>query len=332
MKTDTADRILGFIHTNRQARAVDLVRNIGITNAAVHRQLGKLLARGEIKKAGKPPKVFYVLKEKEKFVAAVIPNDIREFMEKNYIYATPAGEFLEGIEGFTRWAIATGQEKHVLSLAEEYETVRNAANGFVNKNGWIDATAIKEQAAFGDIVVDKLLYKDFYSIEKFGKTKLGQMVLYAKTSQNIKIIYAIADQVKPVIDKIIKEYDIDTIGYIPPSVKRKVQFMSELRSCLQIQLPELVWVKAYPGDIVVPQKSLSKLQDRIVNARETIFADVNKSAVQSENVLLIDDAVGSGATLHETAKKVKEIYNPKGKIIAFAIVGSMKGFEVIKEI
>jgi len=49
------------------------------------------------------------------------------------------------------------------------------------------------------------------------------------------------------------------------------------------------------------------------------------------SVLLIDDAVGSGATLNETAKKLK-LSGMAKKVIGFAIVGSMKGFEVIREV
>jgi hypothetical protein len=44
-------------------------------------------------------------------------------------------------------------------------------------------------------------------------------------------------------------------------------------------------------DKVVAQKSLQKTQDRIINARETIFL-ANRD-VAYDNILLIDDAVGS---------------------------------------
>lgn len=332
MITDTANRILNYIKTNKQAKAVDLVRSIGITNAAVHRQLNKLILRQEIMKVGKPPTVFYILKEKEKRTSISIPAKVGKFIDKNYIYVSPKGEFLAGTEGFIRWTYSINQEHYLLPLTQEYVRVRTNANTFINSYGWVDATAAKERAIFGGNVLQRIIYKDFYSIEKFGKTKLGQMVLYAKQSQNIKIIEEIAKQIKPVIDKIILTHNIDTIAYIPPSIKRKVQLMTELRLTLQIQLPEIALVKAYTGDVIVAQKSLSKLQERIINARDTIFVDVNKSARHSGNTLIIDDAVGSGATMHETAKKIRELLKPTGSLIGFAIVGSIKGFEVIREI
>lgn len=49
-------------------------------------------------------------------------------------------------------------------------------------------------------------------------------------------------------------------------------------------------------------------------------------------VLLIDDVVGSGATLNETAKQIRERGMVQGKIIGLAIMGSYKGFDVISEV
>jgi len=60
------------------------------------------------------------------------------------------------------------------------------------------------------------------------------------------------------------------------------------------------------------------------------FLKSNESSYQ--NVLLIDDAAGSGATLNETAKKFKSVMVRKNSIIAFTIVGSFKGFDIIREV
>ena len=63
MITDTSERILEYITTNRQARAHDLGRLFKISQVAVHKQLNKLLAQGVIQRVGKPPQVFYVPRE-----------------------------------------------------------------------------------------------------------------------------------------------------------------------------------------------------------------------------------------------------------------------------
>ena len=48
-------------------------------------------------------------------------------------------------------------------------------------------------------------------------------------------------------------------------------------------------------------------------------------------MLLIDDAVGSGATLNETAKKLKQQFGV-AQVFGYAVVGSLKGFPVISEV
>ena len=59
-----------------------------------------------------------------------------------------------------------------------------------------------------------------------------------------------------------------------------------------------------PGDIPIPQKTLASLNERVINARDTIYLKSNKE-FSYENILLIDDVIGSGASFHETAKKLK---------------------------
>ena len=64
--------------------------------------------------------------------------------------------------------------------------------------------------------------------------------------------------------------------------------------------------------MIVPQKTLSKIEDRVENAKQTIMVNDTRSF---NNILIIDDAVGSGASINETAKKFREkkIAKNKGK-------------------
>ena len=50
-----------------------------------------------------------------------------------------------------------------------------------------------------------------------------------------------------------------------------------------------------------------------------------------KKILLIDDAIGSGATINETALKLKD-QAVANYIVGLAITGSFKGFEVIQEV
>lgn len=103
--------------------------------------------------------------------------------------------------------------------------------------------------------------------------------------------------------------------------------MKELESGLALNLPKINIFKII-NDVMVPQKTLSKIKDRILNADNTMFVE---NSVHYKNILIIDDAVGSGATLHEIAKKIK---NKKiaDKAFGLSIVGSFKGFDALNEI
>jgi DNA-binding Lrp family transcriptional regulator len=331
----TSERIIGYIDYNGQARAYDLEKTLKLSNVTIHKQLKKLIEQGMLDKIGKPPLVFYVLASKEQIATATRPASIVsantvEYINANYLYVTPLGEMLHGLDGFREWVKSIKEEVRLVSLAEEYVQTHRKAELYRSSEGWIDATE-KLRMTFSDKAIEKLYYADFYSIPKFGKTKLGQLVLYAKQSQNKELIDLVVKQVKPMIEKIIATYNIDTVIFIPASVPRRLQFMQEFARRLAIPLPSFQLVKSYKGDIIVPQKSLSQLEERITNARETIFTK-SLLPINASNILLIDDAVGSGATLNETAKKLRPANRTEKKIFGFAIVGSIKGFEVIREI
>jgi len=331
MVTETKSKILGYIRTHKQARAHDLVKVFGISQVAIHKQLNNLLSKGKISKVGRPPLVFYVPKEKKEEIEADMPADIKKIIDKNYLYISPLGELLYGFEGFSTWAKSVKEEKRLSKLAIEYLNILNHSKKHFQTNNWIDATK-KLRNAFDKTYVNKLLYADSYSLPKFGKTKLGQLVLYAKQSQNRELINQIATLVDPLIQKVVQEFSIDAVAFIPPTVPRTLQFMNEFELVLNLKLPSIELVKVATGEVVVAQKTLVRLEERIINARDTIFMKNNECPYH--NVLLIDDAAGSGSTFNETAKKLKRVLTDKNKnkTIAFAIVGSLKGFDVIREV
>ena len=75
-------------------------------------------------------------------------------------------------------------------------------------------------------------------------------------------------------------------------------------------------------------KALSKIHERVANAKMS-FVNIEKQ--QFQKILIIDDAVGSGATINEIAQKIKH-NKTANEIIGLAITGSYKGFEVITEL
>ena len=322
----TSQKIIDYISKNRRASGKELSNYLsGITPRAVRKQLKNLLDKGLVRKIGHPPKVYYLLKTDKKTLASLkIDKKTQDIINARYLFISPKGESKPGWDGFKTWCEKTKQDP--IKTAEDYIATIKKFDRF-RKNNLIDGMP-KMKNTFKDVFLDKLFYLDFYSIERFGKTKLGQMLLYAKQSQSIPLIHNLINEVRAQIISIINSYKIDGVLFIPPTVKREVQFMKELEKQLRLPVRTLS-VSKIKTDIIVPQKTLSKLADRIENAKHTIIVDDTK---RYKNILLIDDAVGSGSTLNETAMQIKNRNLLSGKILGLAITGSFKGFDVISEV
>ena len=326
MAEKTSEMILSYISRRGQASGKELVDHLEtITDRGVRKQLKSLLEKGKLRKIGTPPRVYYLLAEnQEKLNVSSIAPPMQKFIDERSIYISPAGEFVGGWKGFQLWCKKTNQDP--IKTAKEYLATQKRYDKF-KRSGVIDGTH-KLKLTFKEVFLDRLFYIDFYSIERFGKTKLGQMLLYAKQSQNRTQIRRVADEVGPTILALLEKYDIDGVVFIPPTVKREVQFMRELER--HLHLPSRVLkVEKIKTEVVVPQKTLTKLADRIENARQTIIV---RDKGNYRNILLIDDAVGSGATLNETAGQIRNLRLTNGKIIGVSITGSFKGFDVISEV
>jgi DNA-binding Lrp family transcriptional regulator len=318
------EKIIDYLKTKKRATPAEISKYLGINRSATHRQIKKMIEEGLIYKAGKAPKVFYLLKETEDILDEVIIDlEKKKIIDKNFMIITPDGMRKEGMGAFVGWC--RDRKEDIKKTAKEYvETFKKYSeykkSRFINGN-------YKIKKAFDFVYLDNIFYLDFYAIERFGKTKLGQLLLYAKQSQNLKMIDELVMKIKPEIISLIKKRKIDAVGFIPPTVKREVQLMREIEKGLNLSIPIINLVKI-KTEVSVPQKTLNKLSDRIKNAERTIFVNDER---KFRNVLLIDDATGSGSTLNETAKKIKE-QGISQKVIGLSIVGSFKGFEVISEV
>lgn len=123
-------------------------------------------------------------------------------------------------------------------------------------------------------------------------------------------------------------FDIYSIADTPPSISGKVQILDLVDLLLDPSIPRISLIKYSPSKILIPQKSLKRPEDRIQNAKNTIF--IREEDIDYNTVLLVDDFVGSGATLNETAIKLKKAWVKK--IIGFAFFGNLDlKYEVINE-
>jgi hypoxanthine-guanine phosphoribosyltransferase/biotin operon repressor len=322
---NTKEKIIQLLKEQNQVTSGEMVEYLDISRQALYKHLPEMLKNKQILKIGRPPKVFYALKEKEAKIEKVeIDTKIKKIIDQNYFIITPGGERVEGFSGFIYWCNKQGLP--IIKTAQEYiKTLKKYS--IYKKNSLIDGMQ-KIRATFkSNLFLDDVYYLDFYSIERFGKTKLGQILLYAKQSQNKKLMKELIDDIRPAVEGTIKKFNIDGVGFVSPTVKREVQFMNELKKKLDLKAKDIKITKI-KTNITIPQKTLNKLDDRIENAQKTFAIE---EMGRYKNILLIDDAIGSGATLNEIAKKLKSKGVAK-KVIGLAITGSFKGFDVVSEI
>lgn len=321
MKKETKKKILDIIK-KEVIRPKNLVDEIGLSRQMIQRHLKEMLEEGIIEKIGTSPKVFYKIKaHKPNIVSVVLAKEVIELLDTHFYHITPGGKELVGKDGFVSWCLERSfdiqkKSQEFLEIMEKYQKLR--------KSDLLDATSkLKNTFSKG---ADELYYYDFYSIEVFGKTKMGQKLLYAKQSENQKLMKELANDIKPTLEDLIKRKSINAVAYVQPTVPRQIQFMKVLERELSFSIPRIIITKV-SADIRVPQKTLKKLTDRIENANETF---VIEGTTSYEKVLLIDDAVGSGASINQVALKIKGKGLAK-KVIGFAITGSLNDFDVISE-
>lgn len=324
MEKNTSEKIIEYINFKKRVTAKELVDYFEISRQAMFKHhLSKLVKLGRIYKIGKPPRVFYSIKDKEiDEKEFVMDEKTKKIIHDNYLIITPSGDKKEGVAGFIYWC--QKNNLNVNKTAREYIKILKKYEKY-KKRGLINGIK-KIKDTFKNVYLDNLYYIDFYSIERFGKTKLGQMLLYGKQSGDKRLIQKIVFHIKPQIDKIIKKHKIDVVAFIPWTVKREIQFMRELERALKLNT-RTIKIEKIKTEVIVPQKTLSKLIDRIENAKKTFVV----SEFRGKNVLLVDDAVGSGSTLNEIAKQIKDRKFAK-KVIGLSVTGSFKGFDVISEI
>lgn len=323
------NQIIKYLNGALEASPNELSEAIAVSRQMLHRVLNRLVEAGMLEKIGRPPKVYYRIK-----TAAITKtgkeekiNDAEEkFLEQHFNLFTETGNELNGEEAFERWCIK--QNLPLQKTVTEYIKTREKYLAYYGKNELIDGTEkLINTKGFDNICIDKMYYGDFYAIERFGKTKIGNLIHFAKQGQNKMLMEKICTLLKKKVETLMEEKKIDAVGYIPPTIKRDLQLMSYLKKSFNFSTPHIN-LKKVTGTIPIPQKALAKLEERISNARSSIVVDDKRTF---KRILLIDDAVGSGATINETACKLK-MKKTATEVFGFAVVGSFKGFDVIQEV
>lgn len=330
----TRERLLQLFQDRPDWRVADLKARTGLSPQIIHRTLLSLTEQGVVVKLGSPPKTIYRRIDKPTAIGQVNDPNIAllttaetDFLQQYFLLITETGQYLEGIDGFAIWCA----KRHLplKKTVHEYILTQQKYFQYKSNEGIIDGTdKIINTKGYAKIYLDRVLYLDFYAIERFGKTKLGTLLHFAKQGQNAMLMRIMISEMQTKIEALLQlRPDIDAVAYVPPTIQRKLQLMDFLNTNLKINLPHIS-IEKIQSAIQIPQKSLNKLEERINNADNSFAIFENKFY---NKILLIDDAIGSGATMNQIARKLKSQRICK-EIIGLAIVGSFKGFDVITDV
>lgn len=323
----TRDKILNLMDKQSQMTVHELSFKLQVSRQYIHRLLNEIEEDGLIEIVGTPPKVYYTLKTQSDsgYISEITLED-ETFLGQHFLLVDPLGNMLEGLEAMRYWC--EKQNLPIQKTISEYIETRKKYLAFYTYNDLIDGTEkLSKTKGMDRIGVDKLYYLDFYAIERFGKTRLGTLMHYAKQGQNKTLMKQIVSEIRQRVYRLIDIQQIDAVLFVPPTIDRKVQIMKVLQKLLNIDKP-ITKVEKIKSQIVVPQKALSKIFERVTNARKTFYVPEQTSY---NRILIIDDAVGSGATINEIATKIRDKGIAK-EIFGLAITGSYKGFEIISEL
>lgn len=331
MPNTIRENIEKLFKENSELTVKEIVNTLQVSKQMVHLVLKKMLEEGKLEKLGRPPKTVYRLSKGKQFTVDetslnLLSEETRKFIQENFMVITDLGNKLEGVEAFGYWCNL--RKMSFNKMSEDFVSLKKSLQKYYDTDGNINGIKkLKNTKELEKIWLDDLFYLDFYAIERFGKTKLGTQLHFAKQGQNKFLMNEMMNDISDRIKKFVEAQHADAVGFVPPTIRREVQLMKFIENYLQIPLP-VIEIKKIGGIIPIPQKSLSKMNERIKNAENT-FMITDKHTYKK--IVLIDDAVGSGATMNEIAKKIK-MKKVSEKVVGLAIVGSFKGFDIITDI
>ncbi len=325
-KESTLDELIAFLELQPGSRPKVIADALGISRQYVQKLLAK--HAGMFVVTGVGPNRFYrlkpteVLNSTERANRDTVDRKKIDVIERNFYNLTPLGEELEGQEGFVRWC--NDRNLDVDSMQKQYVNILNKyyPNDFASP---IDFTN-KLKHSLKDFSLQKVWAVDYYNFEIFGKTKLGNQVMIAKQTADEVTVATLIKRIAEAFLAIESRVKIDAVALVSPTIQRQQQLMSRLDNAIDQTVPR---VKIYKvgARILIAQKTLKYLKDRILNAEQTFV--VESSGVY-ESVLIIDDALGSGATLNEISKQIVKKGIAK-KCYGLVLVASPSGYEVIQD-
>lgn len=331
-------QIIDIFKEEEKLWATEISEKIWKSKVIVHKYLKELVKQWKLKKVWEWPKTKYIKNFNISKVTKINIDNIEDdyilsfqdqkLLDEIFLKFTPEWKILKWFDWIKKWCKERNLDtkNKIQSYLDIYKYVLSIQNScwLINSkdNFWKD---------FEKVYLDRVYYSDQYKRMDFWRWKLAEMTFYAKQSQNTKLISESIDEISYKLECIIKQEKYDAIAITPWSIDRKNQLLKILKNRIKdFKLPFINIIKYYSSWIIIPQKSLKTRKQRIQNAKNTIFID-DKNIKKYKKVFLIDDFVWSGATLNETAKKLKDEWIKK--VDWFAFVWNLNlSYDIINEI
>lgn len=335
-KFSTLQAVLRALADGEWTKPSVIAERADITRPTANKYLTKLLDDEKIIRKGLASHVMYQIADISLIPtnAAVISMSDHDFsyeesrlLDEQFLKYDADGQELRGVQGFVVWCDRRKLDPY--HKYDDYVRIYRTLDRLYNECGVLDAMG--EFAKHVDeLALDELYYGGQYRWNEFGRSKLAEMAFFGKQLQYRELLDEVMQMIFRKLECVIKTSGVDAIALAPPSIDRSVQILDVLDDAIaHIDLPRVNLIKDYPTPIKTPQKSLRKRADRVRNAQKSIYV-YDPTIQQYDHVLLIDDFVGSGATLNETAKKLKAEWVEK--VTGFAIVGNLDlSYDVIQE-
>lgn len=319
----SSNEIIKYIDQNPWSKAIDIAHHFAVTTMTIYRRLQVLVQQWIVTKKWTVPHVrYYPQPEQSSSTFRGFDPALSRLLDHERYQVSHIGQELIGTSWFTMRCKQRDQEPLAAAARRKghIDYIDSIKTPF-----WILAT--HKLWDYPDNHLQDLWYGNIYALPEFGKTKYGTWMELAKTYPSVKLFKLLIDSVSDQIDRIVKEQGIDALCFVQPTAKRTVQIMDYLAKTLHVSLPRIGLSKVpwfFP-----PQKTLKKREERIANARAS-FEIIGRSSYQHyHHVLIIDDAVGSGATIVEIGHKILTLWL-SDKVSGFSIVGTANGiFEQI---
>ena len=306
----------------------DIHKKTKIGLSLVNRHLRDLVSSGYVEKIGKPPSTLYSLAQHPSHLLIKSP-----IIDKHFVFIDlTVGSVFYGVEGFLLWSPHNLKKYSLYEKVLLYEDRIRETESLRNKS--LVFSLNSKLSAMGEkIFLQEVSSAFLNSMPDFGLTKQSVLLSIAKegASRAKKFGHSLIDDFFPILSRYMGRYDFDAVLFVPPSAKRRVQIMSLLTEEFKDNFPNLPIIKAKKrhGDVILQQKSIKGLPNRLANAEATFV--VGPADTCYDKVLLIDDFVGSGATLNVLARKVLEQDIAK-EVYGIGMVGIIeKGFVVVKK-